>query len=741
MLNKSVIRTMLVAAALAFAAAGVSGCIPSDAALGGHLTDSSSGDSAVGVAVQAYDASTDQPVGQATYSDQNGDFWFSQSELPVGSYKIEFYPGQPQFYPDSPDLTGAQTVAVDGSHTTKVNGSLHLSTYSVSGTVTDTSSDPIADAKVQVLTTSGTRIGSATTAADGTYTIAGVDATHYRVKVSATLYATEYFGSDTGPNQGFPVDQQRPVAGVNATGIDVQLPLASDIRGTLMAGSAPVPGATVFLMADDGSGESPAAVGFESTSTGDDGTFVFAHLPARNYFVVIADPEGRFDSFVFGGTGLDATTGTVESTTAGGETSLGTINVLGKDCAGPFATTSVDFSGQDLSGKQLMGCDLSGDNFTNANLSHANLTGANLPGATLTGADLSDADLSGAQYANSSIVGATLTGANLSNLGDYYGPFYEQTLSGKDLSGVNFSGDDLYVSNLDSATVTGATFTGANLTDATMTNMVGLSTTVIGSDQSAGLASATLTGVNFTGSNLDFSGVDLSSKSLSADTFAGVDFKGANLTGADFGGASLTGANLSNADLSGAQYVNSSIVGATLVGADLSNLGDYYTPLNNQTFSGKDLSGVNFTGDDLRVSNLDSATVTGATFTGADLGDATMTNMVGLSTTVIGSDQSAGLASARLTSVNFTGSNLDFSGVDLSGKDLVGDTFAGVDFTGANLAGADFAGASLTGANLTGADLSGAQYVNSSIVGATLVGANLSNLGDYYTVEQPDVLG
>ncbi len=688
--NRTMLRAVVVAFALVAGAIGLASCTPANTALAGRLTDAATGDPVAGVAVQAWDASTNQPVGSAVYSNSNGDYSFSHDVLADGTYKVEFYPGTVQFYPDSPDLAGATPVTVTGSATTRADGSLHLSAYSVSGTVTDTSSAPIVGATVRALSlNSGATLGTATTAADGAYTIAGLGATKYEIEVTATGYAKEYYGSDTGTAQGTPVPQQRPASGTNATGMDVQLPAAAVITGTIEANTTPVAGLTVLASIDDESGGSPKAVGFELTTTGPDGVFSFGDLPARGYFISVFDGQGRITSFTVGATGSDVTSGTVEQTTAGSTTNLGTIQVVGKDCDARFATTSTDFTGQDLSGLDLLGCNLSSDNFTNVNFTGADLSGANLYGATFTGADLTDANLSGAQYVGASITGATLTGANLSNLGDFYQPLGYADLSGKDLTGANFTGDDFQNTNFDSATVTNVVFTGANLVATKLTNMVGLSSTVIGTDQSAGLASASLTSVDFTGSNLDLSGVDLSSKNLTSDNFTNVNFTGADLSSANLDGATFTGTNLTDANLSGAQYVGASITGATLTGANLSNLGDFYQPLGYADLSGKDLTGTNFTGDDFQNTNFDSATVTNAVFTGANLAATKLTNMVGLSSTVIGTDQSAGLASASLTSVDFTGSNLDLSGVDLSSKNLTSDNFANVNFTGCEPVGCE----------------------------------------------------
>ncbi len=254
--------------------------------------------------------------------------------------------------------------------------------------------------------------------------------------------------------------------------------------------------------------------------------------------------------------------------------------------------------------------------------------------------------------------GADLSGQNLSG----------KKLTNCDLTGVDLTGADLTGTDLSGATVTNAVLTDANLTNTDLFDAVGINTTIVGTDQSAGLLSATLTGTNLAGTGLDLTSTDLS----------GADLAGTNLSGATFNSTNLTGADLTGANLSSSTYLSyaTGLATATLTGTDLSNNGQ---ALYQADLHGKDLTGTNLTGDDLTNTNFDSATLTNTVFTDANLTGAKLTNLTGINTTIIGTDTSAGLFSAPLTYADFTGSGLDLHGLnlDLSGKDLSSTNLSG----------------------------------------------------------------
>jgi uncharacterized protein YjbI with pentapeptide repeats len=399
-----------------------------------------------------------------------------------------------------------------------------------------------------------------------------------------------------------------------------------------------------------------------STTTGTQGAFSLGTLSGGDYEIGFFDPRGADRTQVYGSETFDLSKGTTVSVGPASAVSIGEL-LVGQNCDPAVFTDGADLSGHDLTGENLSNCDLTG-----VNLMGATLTGVNLAGANLTGADLAKANL---------------TGANLS----------------------------------------GAVLTSANLTDADLEDATNVTSTIIGSDQSAGLLSATLVGTDFSGTLLNLSGTNMTGKDLS----------GANLSGANWTDATLTDANLTDANLSGGGSADSiyGLPSATLTGADLSYDGQILTGADLS--GGKDLTGTNFTFDNLDYTNFDSATVTDAVFTSTPLYDAKMTNLVGINTT----DQVTGVIGDDVDYTDFTGSQVDWSGLVITGKDLVGTNLTGADLSYANLTGVDYRGAILTDANLTGANLSEVDLTNphdlvGAIVGlptATLTGTNLSDDG------------
>ena len=152
----------------AFAAVSQSPIGPTGA-LQGTLTDANTNLPISGATVQAVG-----PIVRTTTTNASGSYSFPV--LSVGSYNVT----ASKFGYLTQTVTG---VAVNGGATTVQNFALQSApSFSVSGFVRDSDSNPIANATVTIL---GTPIPPATTAADGSYSFASVPAGAYNVQAAA----------------------------------------------------------------------------------------------------------------------------------------------------------------------------------------------------------------------------------------------------------------------------------------------------------------------------------------------------------------------------------------------------------------------------------------------------------------------------------------------------------------------------------------------------------------------------
>ena len=152
---------------------------PGGAALTGTVTETGTGDPLAGVQVIALSAA-DFRLARGTVTDANGDYAL---DVAPGDYKLEFVDGSGahamEWYDDL-DLTGIAD-AVSASAPGVADADLDPLTGSIAGTVTDEpSGDPLEDAWVLAIGPSGP-VAGAFTAADGTYTLAGLPAGEYRL--------------------------------------------------------------------------------------------------------------------------------------------------------------------------------------------------------------------------------------------------------------------------------------------------------------------------------------------------------------------------------------------------------------------------------------------------------------------------------------------------------------------------------------------------------------------------------
>ncbi|HEX5498709.1 MAG TPA: carboxypeptidase-like regulatory domain-containing protein, partial [Thermomicrobiales bacterium] len=275
---------------------------------------------------------------------------YTISGLAPGAYRVEAsaagLPGR--YYNNTYDINVAQLVdAATGVTTTGIDITLEPG-GSISGVIRDSIGNPIAGANVQA---QGAVVccpyGSATTAADGTYTITGLSAGSYHVNASAPTFASRYYDGTYDASAAAAVIV---TAGGTTPAIDISLEPAGSISGTVRDSQGnPLAGASLFASADT------CCAGAFATSAAD-GSYTLTGLPPGS-FRVQASAFGYvgvyYDNADFGGATLVAVTS--GNTTSNIDFALqrgGSITGVVKDDIGnPIANASIFASGDTCCGE------------------------------------------------------------------------------------------------------------------------------------------------------------------------------------------------------------------------------------------------------------------------------------------------------------------------------------------------------------------------------------------------------
>ena len=239
----------------------------------GTVTDSSTHAPITDSPVYVYDAAGGYVSSVYTGSDGS----YTVSSLPTGSYRLEFTGSGPyisQYYNGKTTLATADPVAVTaGSTTANIDGALQNGGQ-VTGAVTDSSTDkPISGASVYLY---GPTDMSATTNAQGIYTVAGLPTGSYRVEFSASGYLTQYYNNATAYNSSEPV---AVTIGQTTSNIAAAMQLGGQITGTVTDanGGQPVADETVYAYSSSNY--------LASASTDTSGHYQLTGLPTGSYTV------------------------------------------------------------------------------------------------------------------------------------------------------------------------------------------------------------------------------------------------------------------------------------------------------------------------------------------------------------------------------------------------------------------------------------------------------------------------
>jgi uncharacterized repeat protein (TIGR01451 family) len=254
---------------------GIDFSLESGGSISGTVRDSL-GDPIEDITVRAY-YEPDWNMNGSDETDAEGNYEITGLE---GAYIVQTDSDEyaDEYYDNKPSEDQADTVNVDsGQAVSGIDFSLGP-TGSISGIVSDAGGDPIEGAQILACPQEGGDCGDAASAADGSYTITGLNYLHYIVEATGSGYAREYYDGVSHYADATPVDLSE--ANLIRTGIDLQLDLQAIICGTVTAGGNPISGAWILVEDRNDSWST-----FFSTSSGT-GTYSVPNLPAGSYRVI-----------------------------------------------------------------------------------------------------------------------------------------------------------------------------------------------------------------------------------------------------------------------------------------------------------------------------------------------------------------------------------------------------------------------------------------------------------------------
>jgi hypothetical protein len=198
---------------------GIDAALARGGSISGTVTDSLTGLPLVGVGVSAYSLSWE--FRRSAYTDASGQY--TVDGLAAGDYHVEFsgvgYAAE--WWDNEPDFYSADPVSVAlGAATTGVDAAL-ASGGSISGTVTDSLTGlPLEGVGVDVFTTAGGYVRSATTDVLGQYTVGSLGAGDYHVLFWRDPVISEWWDDQPDFDSADPVTV---ALGMATTGIDAAL--------------------------------------------------------------------------------------------------------------------------------------------------------------------------------------------------------------------------------------------------------------------------------------------------------------------------------------------------------------------------------------------------------------------------------------------------------------------------------------------------------------------------------------
>ena len=262
---------------------GIDAALAAGGMITGTVTAAAGGAALSGICIYAYNS-----AGASAGATSASDGTYGLTGLGTGSYTVEFYPGcgnagayQTQYYDNQAIQTSANAVSVTAGATTSDIDDALAGGGTITGKVTAATGGAALSGICVAAAAAGSPVGSvATTASDGTYSIAGLPTGSYTVEFyggcgTAGDYLAQYYNDQTSQGSADPV---KVTAGGTTSGISDALAGAGTITGTVTAaaGGAATPGICVFAYASTGSLAGQA-------TTASDGTYTISGLNTGSY--------------------------------------------------------------------------------------------------------------------------------------------------------------------------------------------------------------------------------------------------------------------------------------------------------------------------------------------------------------------------------------------------------------------------------------------------------------------------
>jgi protocatechuate 3,4-dioxygenase beta subunit len=278
----AVVRALLITIAL-LATAGAGTAYADNGSISGKMT-AATGGAGVSGSIYLYNATTSNYVTSTSTTDASTGA-YSFSSVAPGSYKVFFSPYQPStgngyvpiYYGGATLIAGGTSFTLaSGAALTGIDGSLPDGGV-ISGKVTDEDGNPLSGANITAYSSgSGYYFTSyASTAADGTYHLRGLQTSTWRVTFSDTTHnkIQQYYpGAQNSSDAG----SVSVTAGSESSSINATMVAAATVKGKVTAGGSGLGNVTVGLQASSGST-------VYSAYTASDGTYTVIGLPAGSY--------------------------------------------------------------------------------------------------------------------------------------------------------------------------------------------------------------------------------------------------------------------------------------------------------------------------------------------------------------------------------------------------------------------------------------------------------------------------
>lgn len=205
---------------------------PGMSTISGTVTDEN-GTRLGGVEVRLYNENDSWDYLNSITTDSFGDYSFFG--VGTGRYKLKFDGGETshgsEWYNDKTDFWNADVVEVtDPAEVTGINAMLATG-GSISGKVTDVNGNPITWYDIELYDSNGSYLSRhSINSTDGTYTIAGLPSSQYKLRFSAWNYAPEWYSnkSDFDHADAEPISVVSPSA---TSGINVVLEAGGGVSG------------------------------------------------------------------------------------------------------------------------------------------------------------------------------------------------------------------------------------------------------------------------------------------------------------------------------------------------------------------------------------------------------------------------------------------------------------------------------------------------------------------------------